>query len=299
MKLLNFIKTLLPHIEKNDTLEDLRVTVSELETVTIPSYESAADHFKINKIRSKEVNDLSHKFYKECDPNGITKQKSFIADISRRLENVKANAEYITDSIEKLFEHDIISEGLTVQKAILLRTAGDISFVVRYSTDLLNYIYDQEASVRDKDLTIPPIVVKQIEKNFKQFVYLISDLGMDNKKFSKILVKVPDVVITDSNTDNLEAVYRPDQLDPLNSSHITGFTSSPIYVVRLSIASWQAGRYKAAKNKKKLLELRLLQAKTIDGENKNAKLEKEIEYTQSRLDKINKQLADFEEELGD
>jgi hypothetical protein len=60
------------------------------------------------------------------------------------------------------------------------------------------------------------------------------------------------------------------------------------------VAEYQVARYKEKKELKSILELRLLNLKkTIDGSG-DAALEKEINYTQSRIDKLNEQLRKAE-----
>jgi hypothetical protein len=63
------------------------------------------------------------------------------------------------------------------------------------------------------------------------------------------------------------------------------------------VAEWQSNRYKANKDKKKTLELRLLHLKLQNEGKDDPKIEKEINYIQGRVDKIERYLKDVEESL--
>lgn len=302
MKIIDFVRALLPRIEKDKLLEDMRVTIGELDQVVIPSYQSSADYFKQHKLQANDSKDLSDSFYRNYDRRG-GKQASFINEIALVMPNVKQNAAYVQKLIEELMEHDIINEGLTAKKAILVRAAEMFSFVSRYSVDLLNYVYVQEANEAGADveesLQLCPAAVKHVTVHIAKFAAILSDYGIPNTEFDKLISNVPDVIVNSKTVNSIKGLYKEIDIDPFSSSYIVSFTGNPIYHIRLMIAEWQANRYKSQKEKKKMLELRLLHLKLSQEKKSNPKIQQEIEYIQGRVDRIERYLKDVEESLDD
>lgn len=303
MKIVDFVKGLLPALEKNQVLEDLRVTMAELENILQPNFKTASDFFKSSKHSSNQVKYISETFYKNLDSGGIAKQPNFIGEVAVRTKNLQDNARYIYEQIEKIMERDIIHDGLTAKKALLIRAASGMSFISNFSIDLLNYVYvfesiNANAEVEDS-IKLSPAEIKKVEARIHLFARMISDYGMDNKKFTKIITEVPEVIVNSKTSMSVASLYPERSVDPLSASYISGFKANPIYHIRLSIAEWQASRYKVNKDKKKMLELRLLHLKLLNEKKNSAKVEAEIEYIQARIAKIERYLRDVEESLPD
>jgi hypothetical protein len=72
---------------------------------------------------------------------------------------------------------------------------------------------------------------------------------------------------------------------------------NPIYHLRSILAEWQAKRYKYNKERKALLELRLLQLNMKNSNTSDPKVQKEIEYIQSRVDDLGMYISSVEEDL--
>lgn len=301
MKILNFIKALFPRLDKDRVLEDLRVTSTELDTVVIPSFTHGAEYFRTNKIKSDANKDLSDDFYRKFDLQGISKSPNFIGEIARRLPYLRENIDYVKDQIEELMERDILSEGLTAKKAILLRSAEQMSFVSRFAVDLLNMVYVNEAISSDaeveENLRLSEHDVKKITKNVGIFATWLSDQGIPNKDYVKLYLKIPEVIVNSRSENAVIAAYKEKDIDPFTSPYVSGFNGSPIYHVRLIVAEWQAARYKANKDKKRMLELRLLHLSLMNEKKSNSKIEEEIEYTRNRIEKIESYLRETESSL--
>lgn len=302
MKLVDVVKAFLPHIDKNQVIEDLRVTSGELDNFVIPSYKHGVDFFKTNKLKSTKSQSLSDIFYRNFDMQGGSKQPSVIGEVAKRLPFIKENTDYILKIAEELYERDIINEGLTAKKAVVLRAAGNLSFVSRFSIDLLNLLYVNEAievnAEIEESMQLSPASIKHVETNIAAFARLVSDYGIPNKKFSSIILETPDIIINSKTESAVRGLYNEQDIDRFSNVFKSGFTGNPIYHIRLVVAEWQSSRYKANKDKKKMLELRLLHLKLLNEKKNDAKLEQEIEYIQSRVDKISRYLTEVEESIA-
>jgi hypothetical protein len=299
MYILDFIKNLLPHIDKNNIIEDTRITIAELENIVIPSYKVATEAFKTTKINSSTNKTRTDVFYRNIDLQGYPKQDNLVAEIYRRLPLIKDNLTYLLTLAEELFERDIINEGLSAKKAIILRAIASMSFISRYSIDLLNVIYvDEELKAGSSDdIGLSPAVIKHLETKYVIYIKALSDYGITNKVFVKLFVTIPEIVISSKNSNAISGLYKEKEVDPFASAYSSNFVGSPIFSLRLLVTEWQAGRYKTSKDKKKLLELRLLHLQMKQDNSDDPKLEQEILYLQSRIDKLSRRLHEIEDSV--
>lgn len=301
MKIFSFVKSLLEHFNKDQVLEDARTTKSELSDIAIPTFRSASDFFRSNKFNSKAVKDLQDEFYLKFERNGIPKQTNFISEIEKRLPNLLQNITSLEDEVESTFERVVIKDGLTARKAIILRGAEHISFLSRMCLDVLNYVYTMETreagiknDLEDSDSELSPAEIKHVEKNIRMFSTLLSDYGADNKDFIKTLNSVPELNMNSTAMSTIGSVFDEKTVDPFKAAYMPGFIGNPIYHLRLIVVEWQAARYEANKNMKKMLELRLLHLEMVNEKKFDPKVEKEIEYTRDRVVKITRYLREVE-----
>lgn len=300
MNIMNFLGSLLPRIDKSRVAEDLRVTISELESVVSSNYKQAADHFRANKFVSDKNKDLSTVFYRNFQAKG-PKQPNFISDVAIRIENMIQNAQTVLDLIEKEMSSDIIPEGMTVKKAAMVRAASQLSYASRYSIDLLNMLYVNEAVASnaevEESLKLAPAAEKHVINNIAKFALIVATYGVKNDEFIHALNAIPNIELSKNTIDSVKGMYSESEIDPFSGAMVNGFTYNPIYTVRLIVAEWQASRYKANKDKKKILELRLLHLNLLKQKKNDPRLEQEIVYLQGRIDKIERYLKEVEDTL--
>jgi hypothetical protein len=296
MSILSFIKQLLPRIDKSTILEDLRITKKELEDNLISSYSDAATHFKAIKLKSDPVKDIANVFYRNYSLTKSNNSVNIVSEINFKLANLSQNIDYVESELEKLLERDIIKDGLTAKKAVLIRAATELSFITRFAMDLLDYIYVKEiVAINDeRNLDVSNSQENNIAKKIANFGRLLAIYGDSPKSFKNEIGEIPDVHINENNYAALTATYGEGVIDPANANLVTNFVHNPIYHFRLMIAEWQSNRYKAYRDKKRMLELRLLMLQSYQSNNPDAKIEKEIEYLQNRIESIEYKMAKME-----
>lgn len=298
MKIIDFVKKLLPHIDKADVLEDIEVTTTELTTGAIPCYQSATVYFKTADIKAANNKDIIKVFYRNYELTPRKRKDNIVADINDAFINIRANLDYLSEEIENLFTKDIIKDGLTLRKAVLLRTAEHISFITRYSIDILNLIYVNEAVAKKADLEEGfkgnDHFNKLTNKNLYVFARLLYTYNVKLDTFKQLMGRSIEITVNERTIDNIVAAYKEEEVDPLGSAVVQEFEYNPIYHIRLIIAEWQADRYKGFKDKKKMLELRLLHLRSLE-QGSDPKLEKEIEYIQDRVTTIEYKMSKMEQ----
>lgn len=301
MKLMDFVKSLFPRIERRTITEDLRITQKELATAVIPSWRAAADFARMLKPVSDEAKHLSEVFQLSNDNHTLSKSGNLQNDIFKRLKLVETNANALAGYLDKELPDTLVSEAIGARQAVLVRAVANISFISSYSLSLLNYLYTVEAAGRDTEINESLLLSKSdmtyVERNFNNFVKLLNIYGIDDKKFTDFVIKVPDVLLTDRTSEVVSGVIGGG-FDFAEKQGLAGFVGSPIYKVRLMVAQWQVSRYEAAKAKKQQLELRLLYLENQQKNKKDPLVEREISHLQDRIDKLSAKLSETEEELG-
>ena len=287
MEILNFIKALLPRLDRNDILEDIRITKAELDNGVIPNYGEASRYFNDNKIKSAVIKDMSTSYYKVATTK--RKENTFVQNINVSFGNIKDNLTFIETELENVLEKDIIADGLTAKKTVLVRAAEHISFITRYSMDLLNYIYNNESIAYGTEIAsgfaISEKISRDLEKNFNTYVRLLNIYAVANKDFVGKYKNIPEVVINATNFGVVTSTFKERDIDPYNGL-VQHFEANPIYHFRLMIAGWQDARYTAFKDKKRMLELNLMNLRMQQDKTPDPKVEKEIIYLQDRIETI-------------
>lgn len=303
MSIFNFVKKLLPRIERDTVQEDLRTTEKECVNVVMPAWEAAATHFKINKLASDEAQSMSIQFYRGFDLRHASKSPNFVMDIARRTSVFHDNVSAIQSRLDDFIEKDILSDGLTMRAAFVVRAAGNMSLVSRYLLALLNYVYMVEAAQHDTHLDpaleISKAEMKYVEQNFDRFVKLFSEYTMPTKEFVELLGTLPEIYVNDRTQSAVISQYGQNTVDPFEKYGVSGFVGNPIYRIRLKIAQWQNDRYESARAKKQQLELRLLYLQMQKDNASDPSVTTEIERLQGRIESYDKYLREVEESIAE
>lgn len=294
MKLADYIKSLLPRFTKDRLTEEARITLGELETIALPSYKAAMDGIKQRTFSSKKIQDMEKTFKRNIKSSG---RANVVEAIYDALETLLKNHKTVQGYVDKSFEEEVIISGVSVLKVNLIRLLELHSFCTRFSLKLLNYIYVLEtAEVGANDRYVKDSLsageIKWIEDNYLTFCLALAVCTKNEKDLTDTINGIPDIVLADGAEAAIAAVGE-DRADPF-STRMLGFTNNPIFHLRLIVAAFQANRYKEKKELKTVLELRLLNLQRNMDKNPDAALEKEIEYVQSRVDKLNHYLLEAE-----
>ena len=301
MSILNYIASLLPTFKKDRVMEEAGITLEELESVCIPAYAEAVKASGVLKIKSKEVQEFTSIFMRIV--NKPSKTGGLIGNINERLLIVRDNLKLIKDKMDSELQDTIVSEGMSVVKANILQALEGIYFISKFSTKLLNAIYVYETAERSENKeqflkdNIIPIDIEYLKKRFPDFCFVLSSLSKPTKEIEKLLANVPDINIRSENFAAVGATLDREKVDAFAlKDFVRGFAGNPIFHIGMMVAEWQANRYKKASDTKKVLELRLLNLKELNSGHNDAKIEREIQYIQNRIDDIEYKMVKMEEE---
>ena len=294
MKFKDFVSKLVSIFNKDTVIEDIRITRGELEKLQ-QSYSFAADLARTWKFKDKTIQGMVAEFKKNISgpDNGNP-----IVHIAHHLKIVQQNLNTAEQLVQANLAGQVSSVGLTYKQAAVLQYVNGIYLVSKYARKWLNMIFTYEsAQYEDSGTVIEESITKAerewLEKTFSDFLVAYAAAIGDSATVLKKLNEVPEITVSESNENTLNTTVGINKLDPLKSGLIAT-KMNPIYFVRMVIAEWQVARYNEAKEELRLIELRLQLMKELQAKRPNAKLEKAIAQTESRVQDMQARVAELE-----
>lgn len=297
LNIIDYLKTLLPSLSKNRITEDARMSYDELKATTIPAYKEAEKFFVSWKFRSAQMQGYE-KIFKRIVKSDNDSQ--MIVAISRALNRIGDNSDFMQDKIEKHFESETMSTGMSCIKSNLLRILEITTFTSDYALKFLNFAYVCETSEVQKSTgyvrsNITAAQIEELEKGFNDFCFALNAIGKEKVKFSKIVDEIPDVLLDINTGQTIIGTLGENRVDPLLMRGFSAATNNPIYHIRMVIVDYQMRHYERNKETKKMLEMRLLNLQQQMEEKPDAALEHQIEYTRNRITGLDFKLKQMEE----
>lgn len=294
--LFNFVKSLNPRIRKSDAQSEIETTIKELREYTLPMARTLSEQHKVVPFKSS--------FYKVFEANVYdhvkfsNKGTNLWLNISGALNNVLENAEVTKKLINDVLQEDTLRDGVTARVAHVLRFAGALSFVSRYITEVADYILSQEAvALGDEDSTAPA-QAKYLKDNIEKFARLLADTSIPPKDFQRMMADIPDAYVSEKDASTVMSMFTSKQLDPFTKmAGMSNWINSPVFVIRMMWETYQAERYHAAKDRKAMLELRLIHLQNRQQNENNPRLQREIEGLEARIRKYEQKIRKIEESI--
>jgi len=183
-----------------------------------------------------------------------------------------------------------------------------ISFATDYANKYLNYIYVIEAAELSEseenetfldqiNASIMPAEVRFLRDRFVDFCTVMDTLSKPTAKLKADFEDIPDVAITAAGDQIVQRSIGPSKLDPFRHGFVP-LVMNPIYHIRMRVADYQHYRYEQAKATKDILQLRKLKLERQLAGKPDAAIEKQIEYTQKRIDELTLQIRKVEEQYA-
>lgn len=292
----DFIKKLNSRTEKSTVQKDLASTLKELQGLVIPLSKDLSVQASVVPFRSDFYEVFTSHFYDNIKFD--RKSKDAWLDLNHLLTNVAENCDELNKQVTEYMAEDVLRDGITAKAANMVRLAAAISFVSSYSMDMMDYALVQESVKQGGEDTIAPAQSAYVKASLEKYIRLLADVSISPVKFKALLGNIPDVYISKDNMSSVAAVFKEKDLDPFDNMRVlNNWSGSIIYSVRLMYETFMAERYHAAKDRKKLMELRLIHLNNLYAKNPNPRLEKEIDGLQKRISDYDRKIREIEQSL--
>lgn len=298
MKVINFLKSLLPNFAKQTVLEDIRTTRVILTAITIPAYQESMRIFGNRKLTNPSL--LQDWEIYRRNVKG-TSGSNTITAIEKSFKQMLTTLDHVEKLVEKDYNDDIEGMGVTYYKAAVLQMVESIAFAAEYANKYLNYVLvvesaalsDSGDAVDEIGASIVPAEVRYISDRFQDFCTVMDTLSKPTDKIKADFEAIPDLTVTETGDRVVAQSVGLSKLDPFRQGFVP-LAMNPIYHVRMKVAEYQHYRYEKAKAEKEVLELRKLRMERLIAGKKDPAIEKQIEYTQGRIDELAGQLRKVE-----
>jgi hypothetical protein len=302
MKILDYIASLVPNFDKQRILNNVAALQTELGSTTLKSYEEAGNLFKAKKLKSSWNNEFDKNFHATIHGD---RNENFVLAIANILKTVPAKLGFLESLIASDFSKDVTRDALTYKKATVLKYLELVQFVQDYGNRLLIKVMALETDANDPgdksnpSLDNAPMAIRNwMAKNERAFLDALAVLSMPLAEVKEKIESIPDINAVPENAGIVSETVGGHRIDPLGLGFIVTTWMNPIFHVRMAFAEWQVERYKAKQEEKKMLEFRLLALQESYEKKKDPKLQQVIEYTDGRLQSLNRKLSEIESEYA-
>ena len=260
-------------------------TISELaQEDLLPSLQEIREVEKSPRVTKSELANVTKEVLKV---NGV-KTKSIFADLENIFTELNKNKSKIENLISKHASSVLTNKVLSIKDAAIIKLVDDISSLTMYSTDFIACVL---ADI--KNTSFPKIKFKKIKEGIPAFAELIKAYNKDLEKNLDKIAKLDDSVINkDSNKTFVDLKLKNDGVFGLMPS---GFINNPFYHIRMWLIDRDIAKLEALKDKKRLIELRIMELKIEEKSGEDGDLTKQIEYYEDKLANIEYKIEKLEE----
>lgn len=293
MKIVDFVKKMLPFFSRSRVQEDLRITTVELQTMVLPSLKAAASEYKA-PFKSPEAKGFLQA-YKMTIRVG---SQNYFADLHERMGKLSKVLDAVAKMVNTEFEDKIVSAGMNVRKANAVRLLGVIGFLNKYAVSLCNATlhYELKASGASTEYIsdVTPGELLRLTKYMPDFTqFLASITGVKDPE--ETLEAIADVLV---DAEAFSGVFGEDKMDPFRVFTVSGFRGNPFYFVGMLVAEYQNNQYKKMEAQKQAIEKRLIALKRAANNQPSPQIERELEALTSRIASLAEELRSVEESLA-
>lgn len=295
MNFKDFLTSSLPAMTKTTVDNDLQMSLDEYLNHVEPVYHSFKDEFKNYKLKSDNGRAFEQVFKNAFKGNYHT--NFLIASYEKALINIPGKVDMVQRALEDNAQTDILRASMTAKQINIVQLAEVISFVVRFSRRLLNFMVTCETNAHlDKDelAGFRAAEVQYINDNFSPYVMGLNFLAVPQSDATGLLEAVPNVLIDRAGAQAAQKVAGM-SADPFNMGFIP-VKLNIIYHIGMRVAEYQAARYHEAKYEQQALSAKILfLRKKLDGK-EDPKLEQVIDNYETLLQKKTYEIAKMEED---
>lgn len=297
MNLLQFIKNyLFSKFSRKDLTDRLNTITQKLNEVVLPSLED----IRANAILLDPISPYGKSWignFLKILPSSMrnrSKNPTF-GIIHQSMSNVGKLIQLLTEHVGKELPEQIYIEGITYQRAVVLRLIELLDFTVDYSSKQLNYYCTSENMARtsQKHGVLPftkaeeTVIISQQDAFFKAIELFYADPKMVMEQIHRI----PEVLVDVHETIPREQT----SLDPLKLNLIPVISPFLLFIGERKV-DWEYERYERAKKERQMIVLNIeFMERHAGGQPMDARNETILNGYKSELVLIRDRIAKMEE----
>ena len=288
VSLLNYVGGMGHTVKKGDVLTSLENVFNNIENDVIPTLSEMVESGNLEAIeKNKDIKVISN--------NGVIRakdNKDLLSKIQKVFEDIIKEKSHLTKIVDKDLSDVITTRTITAKDAAILRVVNDIGGMALYVIDLCYYIL-----IDGSDTEFPKIKLKQIKEGLPTFNNMLKVYGKDFSKLVSALPKVSNqpIEVDEGNEGMLESLLAK-KGKVVDLPVAQGFINNPFYHIRMWLVDREIEKYETLKDKKRLVELRLMELKLKAKHENDPKLKGQIEYYENKLTSMEYAIKEIEED---
>lgn len=292
MNILEFIKSMsFRKIFKKDLRDRLSVIRQKFEEVVMPSLEDIISNEHLRKPTNKYGQTFLNDFRKQL-PSNLRSTTEFEI-IMRSVTNAVELCSLLEDLVSKEIPDTLYIDGITYQKATVLRVISLLDFTADYASRQLCYYISAEVKNDERPFT----KAEESEIKVKQHSYFKSiALFYDTpKNIIANIAKLPEVLL-DIDPNGSPAANMATQTDTLKLNFIPGVTFF-FEFIGTRMADWDFERYERARKERKQIEMQIELLKQRSSGNVDARTEAIIKGYEKELTLLREKISRMEDKV--
>jgi hypothetical protein len=216
--------------------------------------------------------------------------KDFLIKLKAVLVSINSTYKLFVDTIQNELSEVITDTAASPKDAAILKILNDIGGMNIFILDLSYYI------IMEKDSGgMSKKKIAMIQETAYDFAISVKAYSVNFEKLIKDLPKVSNTTIniSDGKDSMLQSLIAHTGIS-LSLPFTKGFVNNPIYHIRMWMVDREIAKYESLKERKKLIELRLMELKLEEEGQADPKLRKQIEYYEERLSKLDYEIDKLE-----
>jgi len=280
-----------PSFKKSQLISSIEATQDRLIKSTIPAYEVGAGIWSGQKFKSKECKDLQEKFDQVVRKH---RGENMVNTIYAAMINANAFCSIFIKHANAIMQANEVSAMTDLQKITVVKLSNIAEFASTYARALLNYIYVFETNTEDAKANyhLSKGDIKDVTTKFNDFMTSINILLYKPEEMEKDFITLPKVDIDEATEGTTLSTLGISRVDPFNTFSVVEW--NPFYIFGMMHAQYQADKYDAAVEEKRMLELRALRLKNSRNGSNDANMDKEINYLENRISKLQRNIREME-----
>lgn len=294
MDILSHVRALVPTFERNELLRTLQNLQDEHAETLMPLVQDLRDTFAEHQFISPLLDQYRMALGRYVNLGGVNPLMLMLTS----LERLQANFPYLEREVKSRFSISFTTANLTYDRANVMRYIETVGFYIRYARKFILFVVADEA--RGKGKATPAEWNRGerewISSNLGAFAGMLNAINLTEHELKAAINKVSNAEITEETYDVAVRSLGTGKLDPMR---IAGFSPTDNYIFSFgkAIVEWQNKRFQAAKDELYATQLRLQEMREMaQGGNASPKLQVLIKTTEGRVEKLDAQIAEIEED---
>ena len=289
--LIRYVRTMFHTIKKLDVVKSLNYALTSLNDEVLVSLDDVIKEADIKVINNSVIlKSIMHGSGLKAGNN-----KDLLIKIRAVVFSITRASKQLEDLVNKHLSDVITDKTATVKDVAILKLVTDINSLTVFIQDFL-YLILIEGKNENTDL--PKIKLVQIKESTGSFSSILNAYGKDFNQTIDAISKLPSnsMYIDDSKISMLEKLVSKFTTKVV-VPNTNGFTGNPIYHFRMWRVDAEIAKYESLKEKRKLIELKLLELRIQENKEENSNLRKQIEYWENKLSTTEYEISKIQDDI--